>query len=85
MKLYAESPARHTRQLLLDLGVLVWVLIWVRVGFWLHHLVAQLAAPGRSVERAGGGFADSPGRASNDVGAYRWWAGRCAPLWMRPA
>ena len=65
--LYAETPARRTRQLVVDAVVLVWVLLWVRAGLWLHDLVLRLQAPGRSLEGAGGGLAGSLGDASRRV------------------
>ncbi len=52
-KLYAEVPALRTRQLLLDIAVLVRVVAWVRIGVWLNDLVEQLGGPGRSMAEAG--------------------------------
>ena len=57
MKLYAEAPRWRTRQIASDLAVLLWVVVWVRVGRWVHELVLRLQGPGRSLEEAGGGFA----------------------------
>ena len=53
LKLYAETPALRLRQVLLDAGTVVWVAIWVRVGWWLHDLVRRLEGPGRGLEDAG--------------------------------
>ncbi|MDQ3680557.1 MAG: hypothetical protein M3378_08465 [Actinomycetota bacterium] len=52
-KLYAETSALRTRQILSDVGMLVWVFVWVRVGLWLNELVERLEGPGRSIEDAG--------------------------------
>ncbi|MCU1538672.1 MAG: hypothetical protein JWP82_3023 [Humibacillus sp.] len=53
MKLYADTPARRTRQILADAFVLLWVGTWVWVGRWVHDVVAELRAPGESLASAG--------------------------------
>ena len=53
MQLYADQPARRTRQILGDVLVVLWVIAWVAVGLAVHDAVAQLAAPGRTLEDAG--------------------------------
>jgi hypothetical protein len=53
MKLYADQPVRRLGQVLLDLLVLGWVVLWVRVGQGVHEIVGRLAAPGRTLEQAG--------------------------------
>lgn len=63
MKLYADSPARRTRQVLVDLLVLGWIVGWVWIAKQVYDVVLGLAAPGRAVEEAGrdlsGGLADA--------------------------
>ncbi|HWC15128.1 MAG TPA: hypothetical protein VG929_11150 [Actinomycetota bacterium] len=59
MKLYAEVGSFRTRQILTDLAVLVWVVVWIRIGFRVHDLVAKLAGPGREMEQAGNSFASN--------------------------
>lgn len=63
MKLYADTPARRTRQLLVDAFVLGWIAAWVWVSKQVYDVVLGLAAPGRAVEEAGrdlsGGLADA--------------------------
>jgi hypothetical protein len=59
MKLYADLPARRARQVVTDLVVVAWVYLWIRLGMRLYDLVERLAAPGRTVERAGNGMADN--------------------------
>ena len=56
MPWYAETPALRSRQLLLDVLVVLWVLVWVRIGAAVHRAVSRLAAPGRELEKAGDGL-----------------------------
>lgn len=51
--LYAEVGPVRARQVLTDLMALLWVWLWVRIGFGLHGLVSALAGPGELVEEAG--------------------------------
>lgn len=67
MKLYAEVPGRRGRQIVLDLLVLAWLLLWVKVAFVVHDLVEKLAGPGRALESAGGRLSDSLGDAADKV------------------
>ncbi|WP_199424635.1 hypothetical protein [Actinotalea solisilvae] len=53
MSLYADHPAHRTRQVVGDLLVAAWVLVWALVGRAVHDAVAELAAPGRTLEDAG--------------------------------
>ncbi|GGC16631.1 hypothetical protein [Cellulomonas carbonis] len=63
MALYADLPARRTRQLLGDVLVVAWVLLWVAVARAVHAQVSALAGPGRTLEDAGrtleGGLSDA--------------------------
>ena len=67
MKLYPETVARRSRQLLTDLMVGGWVAGWVLAGFTVHRLIDELAKPGAAVERAGGRVADGMGSAQDQV------------------
>lgn len=67
MKLYAEVPYFRTRQILLDVAVLLWVAVWVRVGMRVHELVSRLSEPGRDLENAGSGFAKNLDEVSERV------------------
>lgn len=67
MKLYAEVGSFRTRQILLDTAVALWVIVWVRIGFRVHELVAKLAGPGREMEDAGNSFAGSLDSVSRQV------------------
>lgn len=53
MRPYAQLPAQRTRQVVGDLLVAAWVVLWVLVGRAVHDAVAALAAPGRTLEDAG--------------------------------
>lgn len=54
---YAELPARRSRQLLADLVVAAALLLCLALAIAVHGLVAELAAPGRSLESAGSDLA----------------------------
>ena len=53
MKLYADTPARRTRQLLSDVLILLWIGLWVYAGRQVHDTVEQLRAPADSITSAG--------------------------------
>lgn len=67
MKLYAERIPTAIRQLLIDIAVVVWVYLWIRVGLWVHAMVEKLAVPGRKLESAGGGIATNLADAGSKV------------------
>ena len=70
MQLYAQSPVLRTRQLAADLGMAVWIVVWVLVARVVHGAVLMLAAPGRAVEDLGSSVAgnmDSAADAAEDV------------------
>jgi len=68
MSWYAETPALRSRQLLRDAAVLLWVLVWLRVGAAVHDAVQRLAAPGRSLEQAGRDLSEGLSGASDRAG-----------------
>lgn len=53
MRLYADTPARRTRQLLSDVLVLLWTGLWVYAGRQVHDTVDRLRAPADSLTSAG--------------------------------
>lgn len=70
MKLYAEAKRYRARQLISDAATIVWIIAWIRIGIFVDDLVNRLAGPGRAVEDAGRGFAqtvDSLGGEVDDV------------------
>lgn len=67
MKLYADHPARRTRQVVTDLAVVAWVVLWVLVARAVHAAVSRLAAPGRTLEDAGASLEAGLGDAAGGV------------------
>ena len=68
MRLYAELPWVRARQLAGDAAAAIWTIAWVRAGMAIHDLVAELAAPGEAIERAGGGLAGNLSEVSDTIG-----------------
>jgi hypothetical protein len=68
MKLYADGPVRRTRQLVGDLLLVLWVVLWIELARVVHHATLALAAPGRTIEQAGGGLAGKLRDAGSAVG-----------------
>lgn len=65
MKIYADSSARRTRQLLGDVLLVLWTVGWVKFALIVHTATLALAGPGERIAEAGGGLADG----LRDVGA----------------
>ncbi|RKT77941.1 hypothetical protein DFJ68_1374 [Terracoccus luteus] len=53
MKLYADTPARRTRQIVSDTLVLLWVGLWVWLGRQVFDTVQLLQGPAGSLRSAG--------------------------------
>jgi hypothetical protein len=68
MKLYADTPARRTRQLTGDLLVAGWVAVWVWLVLELRERLLQLRGPGEALERAGDSFSGALGDAGDRIG-----------------
>ena len=68
MKLYADTPGRRELQLVGDLGVAVWVVVWIWLGTVVHDAVMGLATPGRELDAAGSSLADRLRDAGSTVG-----------------
>ncbi|MBS2937853.1 hypothetical protein KDN32_08855 [Nocardioides sp. J2M5] len=58
MKLYADSPARRTRQVVADLVLVAWLVLWVWAGNAVHDATVELAGPGRQTESAATSMAE---------------------------
>ncbi|MDP2623304.1 MAG: hypothetical protein Q8Q29_05865, partial [Actinomycetota bacterium] len=59
MKLFADTPARRIRQILVDLLFLVWILSWVAIGTSVHGGTMALADPGHRIDRSATNLGDS--------------------------
>lgn len=68
MKLYADLPARRTAQVVADVAVVCWVLLWAWCGHAVHDATLHLAAPGRQVESSATSLADRLQEAGSAVG-----------------
>jgi len=56
MKIYADTPARRTRQVISDGWMLFSIVFWIWIGVKIDDLVMNLAVPGRKLAEAGDGF-----------------------------
>ena len=68
MQWYAETPVRRTRQIIGDLLVLLWVVLWVLVARWTYSLIRMLAAPADPLRSAGGTVQDRLTEVADRVG-----------------
>ena len=59
MKMYADTPARRTRQIVADLLVVLWVVFWVWAGWSVHEATQELARPAERTQAAATGLAGS--------------------------
>ncbi|WP_460837910.1 hypothetical protein [Nocardioides marmoraquaticus] len=59
VKLYADQPARRTRQVVLDLLALAWVVLFAVLGRRVHDRVDEYAADVRRSDGAGRALADN--------------------------
>jgi hypothetical protein len=57
VKLYADGQVRRSRQVLGDLLVVLWVVVWLQLARVVHDATLGLATPGRKIQAAGGGLA----------------------------
>lgn len=59
MKLYAETPGKRIRQVVQDVILVAWILLWIVFGSVAHDVVAKLAEPAASVARNSDSLSDS--------------------------
>ena len=52
MKIYADTPARRTAQIVADVLFVVWLVAWVWIGNVIHDGTMALAEPGRQTTEA---------------------------------
>jgi hypothetical protein len=65
---YAQSTGRATAQVLGDLLLVVWVVVWVRAGLAVRDAVLALGEPGRRIEDGAGDVAGSLRDAAEEAG-----------------
>jgi hypothetical protein len=56
---YATTPGRLLAQLVSDVGVALWIAMWVLVGLAVHSAVATIADVGRQVKDGATGISDN--------------------------
>lgn len=59
MKLYADTPARRHRQIMADVGFVLWAIVWIWLASKMYDLVLMLGAPGVAIESAGTSLSDN--------------------------
>lgn len=67
MTFYADLPARRMRQLAGDVGLIIWMILWIRIATWIHELVMNLAAPGLALASGGHSLAGSVASAGESL------------------
>lgn len=68
MKLYAHGRVRRTRQMVGDVLLVLWLVLWLWLANIVHDATLALATPGRKIEAAGGGLATKLRDAGGAVG-----------------
>ena len=67
MKLYSDIPARRLVQVAADVGLVLWVVLWVRIARRVHDATMELAGPGRDLAGAGASFRGTMTSAGDNV------------------
>jgi len=67
VKLYSDIPARRLAQVAADVGIVLWVVFWVRAAQRVHETTMQLAGPGRELAGAGTSFRGTMNSAGDGV------------------
>ena len=57
MKLYSDIPVRRAVQVATDVGIVLWVVLWVRIAQRVYDATMGLAAPGHNLAGAGSSYA----------------------------
>ncbi|GAA2485134.1 hypothetical protein [Streptomyces gobitricini] len=65
MRLYAQTPARRNRQVLVDLIAVTLIALTVWAALFVRDTIMLLAEPGRKVESSGDGLAEELGNAGD--------------------
>ena len=67
MKLYADIPARRTRQVAGDVWLVGWTVLWIWIAIKLHGLIMNLAAPGLAIADGANDLAGSISSAGDSI------------------
>lgn len=78
--LYAETPTIRARQVVWDLVVVAWIVLWVVLGMHLHDLVAVLALPGEELAEVGTSLAAGADRVASAIADTPFIGGMAAPF-----
>jgi len=69
MKLYADSNPHRAAQVLGDVLLVVWVVVWIRIGFAVYDATVLLATPGEGISKAGDSLANQLRDAGATIGS----------------
>ena len=67
LTLYADLPARRSRQIAGDVWLVLWSALWIWAAFRVHDLVMNLAAPGLAVAEGATDLAGSIDSAGDSI------------------
>lgn len=67
VKVYADTPARRTRQVLADLFALFWCFLWIWLATKLYDLIMLIGKPGEAMESAGNGLRENLAQAGDKL------------------
>lgn len=68
MKVYADSPRQFARQLLTDVAVGCWILLWIWAGMAVHDATTEFAGPGYQITESATGISESMTEAGGVLG-----------------
>jgi hypothetical protein len=68
MRLYAQTPAHRTRQVVADLLVVLWLALWCWIGVQVHDATLALRAPGQQVAESATGISGAMDEAGGALG-----------------
>jgi len=59
MQLYADHPARRSRQIAADVISLAFIFVWIVLGAWVYQLIVAFQQLGVQMQEAGAGFRET--------------------------
>jgi len=68
LKLYADLPARRSRQVAGDLLLVLWIALWIWLASKVHAATERLAVPGHRIDQSAGDLAGQLRDAGDAVG-----------------